>query len=310
MQKGNVISVNISEKKGTIKIPVKKIVLGKSGVINDAHSGMSLRQVSLLARESIEKFASSSNKHFEWGEFAENITTEGIELHTLGLLDRFIINDTELEVTQIGKTCHGKGCAIFTEIGACIMPKEGIFARVMKEGSISDGNTIEYHPKIFNVAVITLSDRASMGEYPDKSGPRIVQMLEEYFKSKNRKHAISKHLIPDDANKLKETVQKILKGNPDIIITTGGTGIGSHDITVDTIQPMLDKELPGIMDMIRIKYGMEHPAALISRSVAGLMGGTLVFTLPGSVKAVEEYMTEILKNLQHLIYMLHDLDSH
>jgi molybdopterin adenylyltransferase len=310
MQTAKVISVNISEKKGTIKVPVKKIVLGKSGVLMDAHSGMSLRQVSLLARESIESFAKSSNKHFEWGEFAENITTEGIELHTLGLLDRFIINDTELEITQIGKTCHGKGCAIFTEVGACIMPKEGIFARVIKEGSIHDGDTIEYKPKIFNVGVITLSDRASIGEYPDKSGPKIIQMLEEYFKAKNRKYDISQIIIPDDDFKLKVNIASFLQSNADIIITTGGTGIGSHDITIDTIQPMLDKELPGIMDMIRLKYGMENPAALISRSVAGLIGGTLVFTLPGSVKAVDEYMTEILKNLQHLIYMLHDLDSH
>jgi molybdenum cofactor synthesis domain-containing protein len=310
MQKGKVISVNISEKKGTIKIPVKKIELSKTGVINDAHSGMSLRQVSLLAKESIEKFAASSNKKFKWGEFAENITTEGIELHTTGLLDRFIINDTELEVTQIGKTCHGKGCAIFTEVGACIMPKEGIFARVIREGVIKDGDIIDYHPKIFKTAVITLSDRASKGEYPDKSGPRIKDILEEYFLSKFRKTTNASFLIPDDSATLKQTIEEILKRSPDIIFTTGGTGIGSHDITVDTVQPMLDREIPGIMDMIRIKYGSEHPAALISRSVAGVIGNTLVFTLPGSVRAVEEYMSEILKNLQHLIYMLHDLDSH
>ena len=261
MHKAKVISVNISEKKGTIKIPVKKIVLDKSGVVNDAHSGMSLRQVSLLARESIESFGKTANKHFEWGEFAENITTEGIELHTLGLLDRFKINDTELEITQIGKTCHGKGCAIFTEVGACIMPKEGIFARVIKEGAIHDGDGIEYIPKIFKVAVITLSDRASKGEYPDKSGPRIIQMLEEYYTAKNRKHEISHLIIPDDDFKLKVNIASVLQANADIIITTGGTGIGSHDITVDTIKPMLDKEIPGIMEMVRMKYGMEHPAA-------------------------------------------------
>jgi len=310
MQTAKVISVNISEKKGTIKLPVKQIVLDKNGVLNDAHSGMSLRQVSLLARESIESFAKTANKHFEWGEFAENITTEGIELHTLGLLDRFKINDTELEVTQIGKTCHGKGCAIFTEVGSCIMPKEGIFARVIKEGSINDGDVIEYIPKIFSAVVITLSDRASKGEYPDKSGPRIIEMLEEFYKNKNRKSNIFYSLLTDDGNKLTQLISDVMKSYPDIIITSGGTGIGSHDITIDTIKPMLDKEIPGIMEMIRMKYGIENPAALISRSVAGLIGGTLVFTLPGSVKAVEEYMTEILNNMQHLIYMLHDLDSH
>ena len=190
------------------------------------------------------------------------------------------------------------------------MPKEGIFARVIKEGLIKDSDIIEYHPKVFNVAVITLSDRATKGEYPDKSGPRIIEMLGEYFRSKNRQHKVNYYLIADDAEKLRSTFDGILKSQPDVIITTGGTGIGSHDITTDTIQPLLDKEIPGIMDMIRVKYGMENPAALISRSIAGVKGKALVFTLPGSVKAVEEYMTEILKNLQHLIYMLHDLDSH
>ena len=220
MQTGKVISVNISEKKGTIKIPVKKIELCQTGVCNDAHSGMSLRQVSLLAKESIESFGKTANKHFAWGEFAENITTEGFQLHTMGLLDCFKINDTELEITQIGKTCHGKGCAIFAEVGVCIMPKEGIFARVIKGGAIRDADLIEYIPKTFNVAVITLSDRASKGEYPDKSGPRIIDMLNEYFTSKNRKSNISSFLIADDENKLNELITELMQNKPDIIITT------------------------------------------------------------------------------------------
>ena len=134
----------------------------------------------------------------------------------------------------------------------------------------------------------------------------LLRMLPE----KNRKYLVSNILLADDPAALKNTFDDLIKNGTDIIITTGGTGIGSHDITVDTIQPLLDKELPGIMDLIRIKYGMKHPAALISRSIAGLKGKTLVFTLPGSVKAVEEYMTEILKNLQHLMFMLYDLDTH
>ena len=96
----------------------------------------------------------------------------------------------------------------------------------------------------------------------------------------------------------------------DVVITTGGTGIGPRDITIETVRPLLDKEIPGIMEMIRIKYGQEKPNALLSRGIAGVMGQTLVYTLPGSVKAVDEYMTEILKTLQHLIYMLHGVDVH
>jgi len=94
------------------------------------------------------------------------------------------------------------------------------------------------------------------------------------------------------------------------MITTGGTGIGQRDITVETVKPLLDKEIPGIMEAIRIKYGSQKPNALLSRGVAGLMNNTLVYTLPGSVKAVNEYMTEILKTLEHLIYMREGLDAH
>jgi molybdopterin adenylyltransferase len=73
---------------------------------------------------------------------------------------------------------------------------------------------------------------------------------------------------------------------------------------------MLDKEIPGIMEMIRVRYGTEKPNALLSRGVAGLMGSSFIYTLPGSVRAVNEYMNEIIKTMEHLVYMLHGLDSH
>ena len=81
------------------------------------------------------------------------------------------IGDVELEITQIGKKCHGSGCAIFNEVGSCVMPKEGIFARVLKHGSIKAGDEVIYKPKVYKIQVITLSDRAYKGEYEDRSGP-------------------------------------------------------------------------------------------------------------------------------------------
>src|SRR5664280_1908714 len=114
-------------------------------------------------------------------------------------------------------------------------------------------------------------------------------------------------LIPDDFSMLKELLEK---GSSfyNIIITTGGTGIGPRDITVDTVKPMLSKEIPGIMEMIRVKYGMDKPNALLSRSVAGIIGKSLIYTLPGSVRAVDEYMDEIVKTLTHTIMMQHGID--
>lgn len=142
-----VVSVNISEKKGTIKLPVEFIELSENGVTNDAHAGDWHRQVSLLAKESNEKFALAAKRKVAYGEFAENITTEGIVLYTTLPGDRLIIGETELEITQIGKKCHGDSCAIFREVGSCVMPKEGIFARVIRGGIISPGDAMEYIPQ-------------------------------------------------------------------------------------------------------------------------------------------------------------------
>lgn len=142
-----VVSVNISEKKGTIKVPVDRIELTAIGVTNDAHAGKWHRQVSLLAKESNEKFGLAAKRKVAYGEFAENITTEGIVLYKTIPGDRLIIGETELEITQIGKKCHGDNCAIFREVGSCVMPKEGIFARVIKGGIVKAGDKMEYIPQ-------------------------------------------------------------------------------------------------------------------------------------------------------------------
>ena len=137
-----VVSVNISEKKGVIKKPVEKINITDSGIEYDAHAGDWHRQVSLLAKESIEKFEKNLGRKLAYGEFAENITTEGVVLHKMTPGDIIKIADVELEVTQIGKECHGAGCAIFSQVGKCVMPKEGIFAKVLKTGTIKPGDYI------------------------------------------------------------------------------------------------------------------------------------------------------------------------
>lgn len=305
-----VLSVNVSEKKGTIKKSVDSISLSDMGVEKDAHAGPWNRQVSLLGKESIDKFSREAGRDISFGEFAENITTEGIKLYKTLPLDRFVGESVELEVTQIGKKCHGTNCEIFREVGNCVMPKEGIFARVIREGKMQAGATFEYKPRVMKTTVITLSDRAFHGLYPDRSGKKIESRLREFWTSQGRKSRINYVLIPDDEHLLEETIREAVQNGSDFIFTTGGTGIGPRDITPDVVKPLLDKEIPGIMDLIRIKYGSEKPAALISRSVAGIIGQTLVYCLPGSRKAVDEYLDEILKTVIHSLYMIHRLDIH
>jgi molybdopterin adenylyltransferase len=308
--KAKVHSVNISGKKGTIKIPVDKISIGNKGVKNDAHSGFWHRQVSLLSKERVDDFSRVANKTIGPGEFAENITTSGIDLLGVKLLDRFKIGTALLEVTQIGKTCHGNNCAIFREVGKCVMPKEGIFTRVLKGGTVKKNDPIIHYPKTIKVKVITLSDRASSGEYEDLSGPKIIEILKEYFHDRPWNISFEKVLISDSRVLLKKEVTKASKDDVDIVFTTGGTGIGTRDITPEVIRPLLTMELPGIMDLVRLKYGAGNPGALLSRSIAGMIDKTLVFVLPGSVKAVQEYTEEIVKIMEHSIFMLHDISRH
>lgn len=310
MQQIKIISVNTSEHKGTIKKAVDQIELTQTGVVDDAHAGHWNRQVSLLGTESILKFETEAGRKVAPGEFAENLTTSGMDLWTAHPLDRFTTGVIELEVTQIGKECHGSSCAIFKEVGNCVMPKEGIFCRVLSPGMLKAGMELDYHPKMYRVLVITLSDRASAGAYDDRSGIRIKELMKDFFDSNGLHHFIHYSLIPDDPIKLESLLNKAKEELVDLVITTGGTGIGPRDFTPDVVKPLLDKEIPGIMEMIRVKYGTAKPAALVSRSVAGVMGKSLIFTLPGSVKAVNEYMAEISRSLMHLFYMLHGIDSH
>lgn len=300
-------SVNISERQGTAKRPVERAVVENLGISGDAHAGQWHRQVSLLGRPSIERFEKKIGRNIRPGEFGENITVAGMDMEEVSVLDRFRIGTVELEITQIGKICHGDNCAIYREVGKCVMPKEGLFARVLHTGRIEAGQEIQYLPRPFLVKVVTVSDRASAGVYEDLSGPRVLELAEKHF-ARSRWHMETQYeVIPDEAGRIREEVGSACEAGADVVITTGGTGIGPRDITVDVVADMADKIVPGIMDHIRIKYGMDKPNALLSRSICAIVGGTIVYTLPGSVKAVDEYMGEILTTLDHMVLMLHGL---
>ncbi|HPF51244.1 MAG TPA: molybdopterin-binding protein [Draconibacterium sp.] len=305
-----IVSLNISEKKGTIKTPREELVLTPEGIEGDAHAGKWHRQISLLADESIKSFEKELGRPINHGEFAENITTQGFEVHKTKPFDRFISGNVELEVTQIGKKCHGDNCEIFQKTGKCVMPTEGIFCRVIKPGKLTTESILEYVPKTFRIKVITLSDRAFEGIYTDKSGPLIEKLSKDWFATKGYLCETDRVVIPDEPVLLTKELEQAASENFDIIYTTGSTGIGPRDIAPKVISDYIDFEIPGIMDMIRLKYGAEKPNALLSRSQAGVKNKTLVFSLPGSTKAVHEYLKEIHTILMHSFLMLYSIDSH
>ncbi|MEA5059919.1 MAG: MOSC domain-containing protein [Candidatus Pelethousia sp.] len=137
-----VVAVNISEHRGTFKHPIPVVHTSvEQGIEGDAHAGAWHRQISLLAQESVDKMIALGVPDLTPGKFAENITTEGIELHTLPVGTRLHIGQCLAEVTQIGKECH-QHCQIYRQVGMCIMPTEGIFVKVVEPGDIRPGDEI------------------------------------------------------------------------------------------------------------------------------------------------------------------------
>lgn len=142
---GKVVAVCISEQKGERKKPVSEVSIRENhGIVGDAHAGDWHRQISLLAMESIKKMQ-DKGLNVTTGDFAENITTEGIDLPSLPIGTRLVIGETLNEVTQIGKECHTR-CAIYQQAGDCVMPREGIFVKVLRGGMIRTNDTIEIVP--------------------------------------------------------------------------------------------------------------------------------------------------------------------
>ncbi|MBA3046237.1 MAG: MOSC domain-containing protein [Candidatus Thermoplasmatota archaeon] len=141
MKKGIIVSINLSAKKGEKKMPVRSVMITESGLAGDAHSGDWHRQISLLGIESIEIFKVKLAT-IAPGDFAENITTRGIDWETVKVGTRISAGKTILEVSQIGKECH-HGCSIREKVGDCVMPKEGIFAKVIIPGTVNIGDAVQ-----------------------------------------------------------------------------------------------------------------------------------------------------------------------
>lgn len=141
---GRIVAICTSVKKGTKKEEVKEIELVEDfGLKGDAHGGKWHRQVSLLAKEEIDSFNKKGGK-VVYGDFGENLVTEGIDLASLSVGDKVIIGNALIQITQLGKKCHDK-CEIFYSVGECIMPTKGIFGKVLKGGAISLGEKIELY---------------------------------------------------------------------------------------------------------------------------------------------------------------------
>lgn len=300
---GVIKGICISEKRGTAKHEIEEAVFVKDwGIEKDAHAGHWHRQVSLLSYEKIEEFR-KKGAQIGLGAFGENLIVEGYDFRNLPVGTRFKCGDVILEMTQIGKECHSH-CEIYKRMGECIMPREGVFAEVLQEGTIHPGDTVitcypdENRP--FQAAVITLSDKGAKGERVDESGPAAKEMLEQAGYE-----VVETLILPDEPAMLKTQLMRLADGRQlDLVLTSGGTGFSMRDQTPEATMAVADRNAPGIAEAIRYKSMAVTDRAMLSRGVSVIRKKTLIVNLPGSPKAVKESLGFILDSLDHGLKIL------
>lgn len=300
---GRILAVCISDKKGIQKTAVEKgMLIENYGLEHDAHAGIWHRQVSMLSFEKIDEFRKAGAR-VDFGAFGENLVVDGFDLSTVPVGTRFQIGEAVLELTQVGKECHNH-CAIYKVMGDCIMPREGVFTRVLKGGEVKAGDEITMLPleadRPFTAAVITLSDKGYIGEREDLSGPAIVDIL------KNAGYDIVETLLlPDGKQPLKKQLCRLAdQRQVNVIFTTGGTGFSERDVTPEATIEACDRMAPGIAEAMRAYSLTITKNAMLSRAASGIRKRTLIINLPGSPKAVRETLEYILPALDHGIRIL------
>ena len=305
---GRVLAVCISDRKGIQKTEIPEGTLVEDwGLEGDAHAGKWPRQVSMLSFEKIEAFR-AKGADVDFGAFGENLVTEGFDLSRIPVGTKFRIGGAVLELTQIGKECHSH-CAIYNVMGECIMPREGVFAKVLRGGTVRPGDTVEQlaldPARAFTTAVVTLSDKGSRGEREDKSGPLIKEILET-----EGYDVVETLLLPDDRMRIEQQLKRLAdQRQVNVIFTTGGTGFSERDVTPEATIAVCDRMAPGIAEAMRYYSLQITPRAMLSRQASGIRKKTLIVNLPGSPKACREDLDFILPALAHGLGILRGTDG-
>ena len=294
-------AICISERKGERKTPVQHAELvAAHGLRGDAHAGPWHRQVSLLDAGDIAAMRAKGLPDLKPGDFAENLIVSGLDLSAMGLGSRLRIGaSAELAITQLGKVCHHH-CAIYHQTGDCIMPRRGLFARVVADGPIAAGDpvvSLETVPRSrIQMVVLTISDRCSRGEATDTAGPAVTAHLREALEA----HLYTARILPDDQPAIEAALRHYADGHSiDLVLAVGGTGFAPRDVTPEAVRAVADRLTPGLDEAMRAASRDKTPRAMLSRAVSGIRKATLLVSLPGSERAAVENIDALLPALAH-----------
>ena len=297
---GKITAICVSERRGTQKNFVETArFVTEFGIEGDAHAGDWHRQVSFIGQAEVDKFK-LRGAQVTAGAFGENIIAEGFRFKDLPIGTRLRSGQVFFEVTQIGKECHNH-CAIYQQLGDCIMPREGIFARVLHGGEIKVGDELKLAEKIpLDAAIITVSDRGFHGlRDEDLSGDKCVELL------KSAGYEIfQRATLPDVKKLIVDKLTELSDSGVGLILTTGGTGFSIRDVTPEATLEVCTRMAPGIAEAMRAESLKVTGRAMLSRAVAGICKRTLIVNLPGSPKAVAECLNVVLPQLRHGIEIL------
>ena len=297
---GRINAICISEKRGTAKKLVETAhFVTEFGILGDAHAGDWHRQISFLGQSEIDDFK-ARGAQVDAGSFGENIIAEVFTFKKLPIGTRLQCGDVFFEITQIGKECHSH-CAIYQQIGDCIMPREGVFARVLHGGDIKIGDNLDFAEKIpLDAAIITMSDRGFHGlRDEDVSGNKCEEIL-----SNAGYKIVFRTILPDIKQLLTKKLIELADFGVGLIVTTGGTGFSIRDVTPEATLEVCTRLAPGIAEAMRNLSMEKTHRAMLSRAVAGIRKRSLIVNLPGSPKAVDECLNFVLPELQHGIEIL------
>jgi molybdopterin adenylyltransferase len=306
---GSVVHVCVSAVKGSTKQPTSNVrMVADHGIEGDAHAGTGHRQISLLDIAEIDAFR-QPDVTLAAGAFGENIATKDIDLSRLGIGARLRLGEAELEITQVGKVCHDR-CAIYERMGDCIMPRAGVFARALRGGHVAVGSPVVVTQEVprttIQAAVLTVSDRCAASETEDVTGPRISVEVREQLGA----HVAWTGIVPDEADRIVESLRAMCERGLDLVLTCGGTGFGPRDVTPEATATVIERDAPGLAEAMRSASMRITPHAMLQRGRCGICGNTLILNLPGSPKGASENLMAVVAALPHAVQLLRGHTAH